>query len=87
MQLPGTFLTFDLRKMRLPEQGIEVEVGIQTDGSDSRHPESMWKAGIFRRLFIFPFLSKQYSQDLSGHHRGGESAGLVAISNGILYFR
>lgn len=40
MQLPGTFLTFDLRKGRLLEQDTEVEVGIQMDGSDSRYKES-----------------------------------------------
>lgn len=36
-----TFLTFNLRKIRLPEQDIQVEPGIQTDGGDSRHRQSL----------------------------------------------
>lgn len=30
-------LTFNPRKMRLLEQGIQVEAEIQTDGGDTRH--------------------------------------------------
>lgn len=35
-----SFLTFNLRKMRQPELGTQVEAEIQTDEGDSRHRQS-----------------------------------------------
>lgn len=56
---------------------MEVIAGIE---------ESMKKPGVSKLLFMFSFLSRQCSQDLSGHHRGRKLAGLVALSKGILHF-
>lgn len=39
-----TFLTLNLRKVRLLEQGIQAKAGIQTDGGNSRQGESPWKS-------------------------------------------
>lgn len=81
----STFLTFNLRKMRLPEQDIQVEAEIQTDGGDSRHRVHKEVRNL-QTTSIFSFPSRQCSRCLSGHHRGGKLGVLIAISKGILYF-
>ena len=57
----STFLTFNLRKMRLPEHDIQVEAEIQTDGGDSRHRVHEEVRNL-QTTSIFSFPSRQCSR-------------------------